>query len=120
MATAGADETARLWRVSDWQEVHCMKHQGEVCSVAFSPDSKYLATASSDKTVRVWEVNQCLEVSRILHKEAVRAVAFSSEGKYLAIASADGTARLELWQSEDLINEASSRLTHNITGDRIQ
>ncbi len=64
--------------------------------------------------------NQCLEVSRILHKEAVSAVAFSCDGKYLAIASADGAARLELWQSEDLINEASTRLTHNLTGDRIQ
>ncbi len=120
MATAGADETVRLWRVSDWQEVHCMKHQGEVWSIAFSPDSKYLATASSDKTVRVWEVNHSLEVSRISHREHVRAVAFSPDGKHLAIASADGTARLELWQPKDLIDKANTRLKHNLTGDRIQ
>ena len=120
MATAGADKTARLWRVTDWQEINSLKHECSICSVAFSPDSKYLATASFDRTVRVWEVSSRLELSRIPHKGDVRTVGFSLDGKYLATASADGTAQLWLWRSQDLINEACSRLIRTLTQEEWQ
>ena len=42
-------------------------------------------------------------------------VAFSADGKYVATASRDKTARVCLWRPEDLIAEASSRLTRNLT-----
>ena len=31
-------------------------HSGDVNSVAFSPDRKFLASGSSDKTIKLWDV----------------------------------------------------------------
>ncbi len=49
------------------------------------------------------------------HESAVHSVAFSPDGKYLATASRDETARVWLLWPEDLIDEAGSRLTRNLT-----
>ena len=99
-----------------------MNHELRVRSVAFSPDGKYLATvtisdifSSGTNTVRVWEATNGKEVTRLSHEDDVSSVAFSPDGKYLATASEDGTARVWLLWPEDLIAEAGSRLTRNLT-----
>ena len=59
-----------------------------------------------------------LQVNKFLslkHDGPVNDVVFSPDGKYIATASADNTARLWICNIEDLINEASSRLTRNLT-----
>jgi hypothetical protein len=84
-------------------------------SATFSLDGKYLATASGDKTARVWEATSRNEVARMSHEGEVYYVAFSRDGKYLATASNDKTAGIWLIWPEDLIAEAGSRLTRNLT-----
>ena len=92
-----------------------MSHEASVNSVAFSPDGKYLATGSDDKTAGVWEVTTGKQIARMSHKSPVCSVAFSPDGKYVATASEDKTARFWLVWPEDLISEAASRLTRNLT-----
>jgi len=93
-----------------------------VTSVAFSPYGKYLATASVDRTARIWELSNYEEVARISHESWVLTVAFSPDGKYLATGDADGIARVPfvLVQPNDLIAEACSRLTRNLTYEEWQ
>jgi WD40 repeat protein len=55
LATASWDRTAKVWDVSNGQELITLSgHQDAVTSVAFSPDGKLLATSSFDGTARVY------------------------------------------------------------------
>ena len=79
-------------------------HQGEVRSVEFSPDGKFIASASFDGTIRIWDVNTGLAVKELRgHTDKVLAVAYSPDGKSLASSSTDGTLRK--WNIEAGTNE---------------
>ncbi len=74
-------------------------HSLYVNSVAFSPDSKYLASGSHDDTVKLWSVESQKEVTTMKgHSSSVYSVAFSPDGKYLASGSEDNTVKL--WSVE--------------------
>jgi WD40 repeat protein len=92
-----------------------MKHEGDVLSLNYNRDGKYLVTASSDHTARVWDASSGNEITRVQREGAVNDVTFSPDGKYLATASDDKTARAQHWQPEGLIDEACARLTRNLT-----
>jgi WD40 repeat protein len=53
VATAGDDNTARVWEVSSSQERARVTHDDSEGSVAFSPAGRLLATGSNDQTARV-------------------------------------------------------------------
>jgi WD40 repeat protein/Flp pilus assembly protein TadD len=123
LATASDDNSARVWEAISGREVTRMNHEDCVTAVAFSPDGEYLATGTEDNTARVWQRIGGEEVARISYKEValmshedwVRSVAFSPDGRYLATASDDGTAEVWFLESENLISEAYSRLSRNLT-----
>jgi WD40 repeat protein len=69
LATAGADNTARLWDLTD--PVHPAEtatltgHRERIYLVAFSPDGHTLATAGADHTVRLWDTDPERVATRI-------------------------------------------------------
>ena len=65
------------------------------------------------KRHEIWDLASGKEVSRIIHPQGVMEVAFN--GRRLATACRDGKVRVWLWHPEDLIAEACSRLTRNLT-----
>src|SRR5262249_35860575 len=126
---AGNDGTARVWEVSTGREVTAVLHEKVVTAVTFSPDGGHLATARLDGTARVWEVKGRQEIVRLPHEGYVQAVAFVDPGAKF-VASANGTivlapgetltdrpsaARVWLWRPDDLVSEACSRLSRNLT-----
>jgi tetratricopeptide (TPR) repeat protein len=127
LASASADQTVRVWDVSEGRECLVLKgHEGAVTGVAFSPDGSRLATASADHTLRIWNASDGHE--RLVlhgHTDAVTGVAFHPDGHQLASASADQTVRV--WETasgqQALVlrghTDAVLSLAYSPRGDRI-
>jgi WD40 repeat protein len=64
VATASWDKTARLWHAATCRRIGpAMQHNGEVESVAFSPDGRDIVSAGWDHTARLWSVDSPIETS---------------------------------------------------------
>jgi hypothetical protein len=94
LATASADQTARVWDAASGQERTRVVHDDGVTAVAFGPDESVLATASADHTARIWDALSGQERTWVSHDAPVWAVAFSPDGRLLATGSEDRTARV--------------------------
>jgi WD40 repeat protein len=90
----------RLWDVASGRPLHSYPgHQGDVASIAFSPDGKLLVSNSWDeKTLRLWETTTG-ELLRVFpgHENYARTVVFSPDGNSILSGGGDGTLRL--WET---------------------
>ncbi|MEI7529781.1 MAG: WD40 repeat domain-containing protein [Elusimicrobiota bacterium] len=96
LATAGADNTIRLWGTPDGIEIRPLQaHKGDVRALAFSPDCGIFASASWDKTVKLWRTSDCATLAEAeKHTAAVNCLAFSPNGKLLFSGSDDATIKV--------------------------
>ena len=121
LATGGLDETARVFETGTWQERAQLLHNSPVQEAEFSPDGKLLATGCLDGSARVFLAEQGREIARISHSGTIRRVAFNNGGRYLdVVAESDPTTRevtvtRHMMAPDDLIAEACSRLTANLS-----
>jgi WD40 repeat protein len=96
IASAGADGTVKLWRMSDGALLRTLTgHEGDANGVAFSPDGSLVASAGADGTVRVWRVQDGqLQHTLTQGGGIVLSVAFAPNGQLLASGGEDGTVKL--------------------------
>ncbi|KAK4652678.1 HNWD NOD-like receptor pc3 [Podospora pseudocomata] len=73
-------------------------HRGWVRSVAFSPDSKWVASGLDDSTIKIWEAatGSCTQTLEG-HGDGVNSVAFSPNSKWVASGSTDST--IKIWEA---------------------
>lgn len=106
IATASKDKTIKLWSPQGQLLKTLVGHQGEVYSVAFSPDSQLLVSGGTDKIVKIWHYGTGEFLDAILpsnaeangHQDTVSSVVFSPDGQLIASASWDKTIRI--WTKE--------------------
>ncbi|WP_165975809.1 hypothetical protein [Actinomadura rubrisoli] len=98
LATAGDDETVRLWDAASRRQIGAplTGHTDPVTSVAFSSDGRTLASGDYDGKVRLWDVATHHQIGAPLSSrtDVVFSVAFSSDGRTLASGDYDGRVRL--------------------------
>ncbi|GAB7106637.1 hypothetical protein JCM4814A_49510 [Streptomyces phaeofaciens JCM 4814] len=95
IATAGDDETVRVWDGDTGTLLHILAgHNDSVTTVGFAPDGRTLASGSYKKKVRIWDaVDGTQRFVLSGHDDSVNTVAFSSGG-LLATGSDDETVNL--------------------------
>ena len=85
-----------LWKRGESQaRPREMKHKGDVTSLQFSRDSKWLLTASRDRTARIWPVDTSGD-EKVLsgHSLSLASASFDPKGERVVTGSADGTIRV--------------------------
>ncbi|OCH86524.1 WD40 repeat-like protein, partial [Obba rivulosa] len=94
--------TVQIGRLAHWptEETIIHGHEGQVNSVAFSPDGRRIASGSDDKTIRMWDAQTGELVAAPFngHQGWVWSVAFSPDGQRIASGSYDKTIRV--WDAQ--------------------
>jgi WD40 repeat protein len=116
LATAGHDQTVRLWNVRDRARPQpfgppITAHTGYVTSAVFSPDGRTLATAGDDHTIRFWNVENPARPEALgppAHSGGtIYSAVFSPDGRTLATANDNHTT--QLWDVTNPMHPAPFR-----------
>jgi WD40 repeat protein len=110
----------QIWSLKTGRQIARIHHGKAVKVRALGPGGRYLATTGDDGVASIWSIPGGIEIARLAREAAITALAFSPDGKRIAIASEDHTVSVSLWIPEDLINEACSRLTRNLSREEWQ
>ncbi|WP_162795722.1 BTAD domain-containing putative transcriptional regulator [Nonomuraea lactucae] len=86
VASAGSDETVRLWDPRGNPLASLPGHPEQVRAVAFSPDGHRLAAVTRDHTVTIWDVGSRRKLTAMSYDGlgVSTGVAFDRQGRYLA------------------------------------
>jgi serine/threonine protein kinase/uncharacterized protein with WD repeat len=95
--SGGSDGTVRVWDVARGRERHILKGPSVVTSVAFSPNSRWIA-GGGHKLVQLWDADNGQETVTLKgHSSLVTGVTFSPDGRRIASASQDHG--IKVWEA---------------------
>lgn len=95
LASAGDDQTVRLWSYDGRQMMVFEGHTDKVEQLAFSPHGHLLVSTGGDGRVIVWSVYGGCQLRELRgHKGKVNSLDFSPDGEQFVTGGADGSVRL--------------------------
>ncbi|HBL59978.1 MAG TPA: hypothetical protein DDZ80_16325 [Cyanobacteria bacterium UBA8803] len=92
---------------------HFEKHNDNITSVSFSPNSKLIASASADKTLKLWHLDGTLLKTLEGDSSLLTSVSFSPDGQLIASGSADNS--IKLWQLDGTLLKTLKGHTDAVT-----
>ncbi|MGL6282643.1 MAG: WD40 repeat domain-containing protein, partial [Microcoleaceae cyanobacterium] len=98
IATLGSSGKIKLINLKNKSQTFSNQAGTSVFSIAFSPDSKYLASGHRDNKIRIWTVEGELFKTLTGHTEQINGLVYSPNSKYLVSGSSDQT--VNLWDIE--------------------
>jgi WD40 repeat protein len=100
IATAGADQTLRLWNAKTFQKQAILPgHAAMITSAQFSPNSQQLVSADRKGVVKLWSAAGKPLGDLTGQNKAVNSATFSPNGQLVAAAGEDRT--IQLWSVAD-------------------
>jgi WD40 repeat protein len=115
LASAGSDQTVKVWDLRSRREVLGIDAGGTLNTVAFSPDGRTLmALSGNNRTATLWSVPDGARVATLTHDGVVSKAAFSPDGRTLAVTSIDRT--LTLWDVPSRTRTATLTHSETLTG----
>ncbi|MCB9421947.1 MAG: WD40 repeat domain-containing protein [Ardenticatenaceae bacterium] len=104
-----------VWKIGDERPLLSIPHS--FGDFALSPDGQVIAIADGSNVVRVLSLFHGHEINRVKLEENIEQVIFRPDGKQLALRGRRETVGLWYWNASDLVAEACSRLTRNLSAD---
>lgn len=121
-ASGSVDNTIKLWDLVGCSQIRVIQCGNHIYSLAFSPDSRFLAVGSSEKDVLLFDCGNGSLLSRLSgHQDGTNSVAFSPSGLELFSGSYDGTVKLfrispEKYESNRCIRTMKGPKVRQISG----
>ncbi len=106
-ATAGDDQTVRVWDAEDLRELRILRgHDDRVFTVAFSPDGRWLASGGGGGSIKLWDLDgagSSGEVPLTIARQLANRIFFTPDGRSVAVGTDD--------QGISVINTESFQVT---------
>jgi WD40 repeat protein len=94
VATAGGDDTIRVWNVRTGRLASTLVHPGPVNSMSFAPDGRELLTVGPHRVAYIWNLQDAFIEMKLRLRGFVGAARFAPDGESVATGGSDKIARL--------------------------
>jgi WD40 repeat protein len=95
IASGSENGVISIWKLNQINtDITTHKHNGEILTLEFSPDGRYLVSGGADGAAVVLDAKTGNEIYRSLHSDQVRDIAFSRDSKRFVTVSKDRYIRV--------------------------
>jgi WD40 repeat protein len=105
----------QVWDILNDRQILQLLQNSGINAITFSPNGQYLAFEIAEDAISVWNLKTQQETARFGRTAYTSVLSFSSDSSQLLVMSGGTDVYLLRWNPADLIAEACTRLSRNLT-----